>query len=158
MQKRKQATLANLLLSQLLAGSLGPPTIKTKIYIYIYNICTSFLPSLFQQTKDILVARIQTLSFLGVYVFFFFLSYFTHQRTANRNCISRSHCDNSGFFSVEDVGRYFQPKTLWFKSPCEREIPICISLQVWFRKNGKFVFCPSLSSRIGRFRRSKLVA
>ena len=73
----------------------------------------------------------------------FFSSYFTHQRTANRNRISRSHCDNSGFFSVEDVGRYLQPKTLWLKSPCEREIPIlfiCISLQVWFRKNGKFVF------------------
>lgn len=41
MQKRKQATLANLLLSQLLAGSLGPPTIKTKIYIQYMHFLSS---------------------------------------------------------------------------------------------------------------------
>ena len=82
MQQKKQATLPNLLVSQLLAGSLGTHDYqknKKNTYIYIYtcillHICTSFLPSLFQQTKDILVARIQTLSFVGVYVFFFHTS------------------------------------------------------------------------------------
>ena len=161
MQKRKQATLANLLLSQLLAGSLGPPTIKTNIYIYIY-IYTIYALPFFQ----VFSSKPKTSSWQGsrhflFWVFMFFFFSFGHTSPINELPIetaSRVLTVTIQFFSVEDVGRYFQPKTLWLKSPCEREIPICISLQVWFRKNGKFVLGPCLSSRIGRFPRSKLVA